>query len=182
MENSSKALYIAGSVLAALIVISFLIYSFNNIGKLQKVQDDIEYEEEISKFNMEYEAFDKRIMYGVDVISCINKAVSNNEKYVGGNIAGDEALVQVCVYLKEGEELKESYQLYYINDNNKEVKLYPNNDELVKEIKNDFKDYNKMSFCEFFNVNEDEVYHMSGGFIETGDSISEWIDNQRFLS
>lgn len=179
MENSSKALYIAGSVLMAVLVISFLLYSFNNMGILQKAQDNIEYEEEISKFNAEYEAFDKRLMYGVDVISCINKAVSNNDKYVNGRIAGNEALIQICVYLKEG--LKESYQLYYINDKGKEAIVYDNNDKFAQNIKDNFnKKYRTETFLEFFCVEDDQIYNMPGGFIEKKSEIATLINKEGF--
>lgn len=179
MENSSKALYIAGSVLMAVIVVSFLIYSFNNMGILQKAQDTIEYEEEISKFNLQYEAFDKRLMYGVDVISCINKAVSNNDKYVKSKVAGNEALVQVCVYLKDG--LKESYQVYYINNKGKEALVYDNNDNFSKNVKNDFKNnYSGQNFLDFFRVKNNQVYNMPGGYIEKNDTLAGLIATKGF--
>ncbi len=130
MENSAKALYIAGSLLIALLVVSLLVYTFNNLGKVQEQKDEIEYEESITAFNKEYEAFDKKIMYGVDVISCINKAVSNNEKYVkagrwaSGGASGEEALVQVEVKMNN-DTLKESVECYYF-ENGKERKYVGN--------------------------------------------------------
>lgn len=152
MENSSKALYIAGSVLIAVLVISLLVYTFDKLGVVEEQKDEIAYEESITEFNREYEAFNKRIMYGVDVISCINKAVSNNEKFVNGGkwslggVAGLEALVQVEVDLKNG--LEEYIEIFYWNDTKeKEVKIvgsFPdvsddadsNDEDAVKELEN----------------------------------------------
>ena len=42
MENASKALIIAGSVLVALMVISLLVIFFNNIRDLQGIEQDSE--------------------------------------------------------------------------------------------------------------------------------------------
>jgi len=36
---------------------------------------------EVKKFNQEYEYFDKNTTSGIDITSLINKAISNNEKY-----------------------------------------------------------------------------------------------------
>lgn len=128
MENSSKALYIAGSVLIAVLVISLLVYTFDKLGVVEEQKDEIAYEESITEFNREYEAFNRRIMSGVSVISCINKAVSNNEKFVKGGkwslggASGLEALVQVEVDLKNG--LEEYIEIFYWNDTKKkEVKI-----------------------------------------------------------
>lgn len=161
MENASKALYIAGSLLIALLVISLLVYTFNNLGGVEEQKDEIAYEESITAFNREYEAFNKRIMYGVDVISCINKAVSNNEKYVkGGNWAsggasGDEAVVDIQVLLKN--DLKESFKIYHMNDkNNKESTIYQTSSEVVYD---DFdkNDYLTMPVYDFFKVENNNL-------------------------
>lgn len=147
MENSAKALYIAGSLLIALAVISMLVAAFNNMGAVQETKDDIQSQEALIAFNREYEAFNKRIMYGVDVISCINKAISNNEqfakngKWAASDISDDEAAIQVEVLLKE--PLKESMQIYYVNDKNKETKLYNISVEVLLEEFNE-------PFDEFF--------------------------------
>ncbi|MBP3596708.1 MAG: hypothetical protein J6J60_04840 [Clostridia bacterium] len=138
MENSAKALYMAGSLLIALVVISLLVAAFNNIGSVQQTKDDIQAQEEVIAFNKEYEAFNKRTMYGVDVISCINKAMNNNERYVKGGrwsesgASGDEALVQVEVRMKDNS-LKESIEVYYFEDG-KERK-YVGKQSLPEEVK-----------------------------------------------
>ena len=79
MENASKALIIAGSLLISVAILSLLVYTFSGIGGTEKRKDDIAQSKSLMDFNAEYEAFDKKLMYGVDVLSCINKAVSNNE-------------------------------------------------------------------------------------------------------
>lgn len=161
MDNASKALYIAGSLLIAVLVISLLVYSFDKFGVVEEQKDEIAYQESITSFNREYEAYNKRIMYGVDVISCINKAISNNEKYVKGGkwalggASGEEAVVDIQVLLKN--DLKESFKIYHMNDkNDKESVVYQTSSEAVY---NDFKNnkYLSMDVCDFFDVRNDNL-------------------------
>lgn len=81
MENASKALMIAGGVLIALIIITMFLLMFNRISNIEKEQEEQTKTEQLASFNAEYEAYNKKIMYGVDVISLINKVAENNEKY-----------------------------------------------------------------------------------------------------
>ena len=83
MENASKALIIAGGVLIALIIITMFLIMYNRISNIQKEQEEQTKIEQLATFNAEYEAYDKKLMYGVDVITLINKVVENNKKYEG---------------------------------------------------------------------------------------------------
>ena len=83
MENATKALLIAGGILIALIILSLCIMMFNRIANIKKEQESQIKTEQILAFNAEYEAYDKQVMYGVDVITLINKVAENNKKYSG---------------------------------------------------------------------------------------------------
>lgn len=85
MENASKALMIAGGVLIALIILSMLLAMFNNISNMQKEQEEQIKTEQIAAFNAEFEAYNKKLMYGTDVITLINKVAENNKKYSMSN-------------------------------------------------------------------------------------------------
>ena len=63
MENAAKALLIAGGVL---------------ISNITSRQEQITKENQLNAFNAEYEAFNKPLMYGVDVITLANKVNQNN--------------------------------------------------------------------------------------------------------
>lgn len=116
-ENIAKALQIVGGVLVALVLMALISAFFSSIGLFPTEQDQAESAEQIAAFNLEYEVYDKKGMYGVDVISCLNKAKSNNDKYVEGNafltgnIYGNEFIIDVWVNLK-GEPLQESLEIY----------------------------------------------------------------------
>lgn len=81
MENASKALLIAGGVLIALVIISMFILMFSRISNIQEEQEKKTQMEQLTAFNEEYEAYNKKVMYGTDVITLINKTAENNKKY-----------------------------------------------------------------------------------------------------
>lgn len=83
MENASKALLIAGGVLMALIIITMIILMFSRLSNIQNEQEEQTKIEQLAAFNAEFEAYNKKVMYGVDVITLINKVAENNKKYSG---------------------------------------------------------------------------------------------------
>lgn len=85
MENASKALLIAGGVLIALIILAMLLAMFNSMSNIQKEQEEQTKIEQIAAFNSEFEAYNKKVMYGTDVITLINKVAENNKKYSTNN-------------------------------------------------------------------------------------------------
>lgn len=85
MENTTKALLIAGGVLIALIIITMFILMFNRISNIQKEQEEQTKIDQLTAFNAEFEAYNKKLMFGADVITLINKAMENNKQYAGNN-------------------------------------------------------------------------------------------------
>ena len=57
MENASKALLMAGSILIALMVIGVLVLMFNNLSYYQKSSDENIKQAQIIEFNNQYETF-----------------------------------------------------------------------------------------------------------------------------
>ena len=85
MENVSKALLIAGGVLLSIMVVSLLVYTGKSFGKISRAEQEAKLTKDRQAYNAEYEVYDKSLMYGTDVLSCLNKAQSNNQKYVNNN-------------------------------------------------------------------------------------------------
>ena len=81
MENASKALIIAGGVLIGLITISLYYFMFSNIRNFVDVTSTDYNEKEVLAFNQGFEAYNKKLMYGSDIVSVINKAIDNNAIY-----------------------------------------------------------------------------------------------------
>ena len=126
MENSTKALIMVANLMLAVMVLTVIVYFFQNMRALPEQQEQAKKVEEIRKFNLEYEVFDKKLMYGVDVISALNKADSNNEKYVLGNFlsggkSGEEFIIDIIVTLKSSEPLSDVITVNYIDAGNSGV-------------------------------------------------------------
>ena len=127
MENAAKALEIAAGVLLAVIIMSLIAYFFTQLGVWPQEQEKVESAEQLARFNKEYTVYEKSAMYGVDVISCLNKAKSNNEKYAeGGSFftgakyeeKGEKNNYYIDVYVNINSPLKESLEIYYMNKEN----------------------------------------------------------------
>lgn len=123
-DNISKLMQIVGGILIGVILLSLISFFFSSIGLWPAEEDQAESAEQLAKFNLEYEVYEKNGMYGVDVISCLNKAKSNNEKYAEGgrfligNEYGKNFYIDVWVRLKEsGNYLEESVTVYHFNNN-----------------------------------------------------------------
>lgn len=121
MDNSlSKALIMVAGILLAVIVIGFMTFSFRRIGTWAQATDAERLAEQNAKFNKEYEVYDKDLMYGVDVISCLNKALSNNDAIEGKYAEAKDESYEVQVKVTINSPLEEAIKVYYIEDNKKE--------------------------------------------------------------
>lgn len=129
MENASKALLMAGGILIAVLVIGVVAYMFNSSGFLFQSSEDIELAEQIAAFNKEYEAYNRKLMRGTDIISIINKVNSNNEKYE------DIPEYQMTVKFRLIESIE-----YNVNESTKTIQtgtytVLSKNDSIWKNIK-----------------------------------------------
>lgn len=80
MENASKALIMAGSVLIALLIIGALILMFNNLSNYQNVGTENEKEAQVVEFNNQYETYNRKNVRGSDLCSLLNRAVDYNRR------------------------------------------------------------------------------------------------------
>lgn len=80
MENASKALIIAGSVLISLMVVSALLLMFNSLSSYQNTNQDIQRESQTVEFNNQYESFNKQNVRGNEIYSLLNKVVDYNRR------------------------------------------------------------------------------------------------------
>ncbi len=86
MENASKALLIAGGVFLAMLILSTMIYMSNSITSIGEAQNNRKAAEQLAAFNAEYEAYNKQLMYGTDIVTVINKAFEDGiEIKLNGN-------------------------------------------------------------------------------------------------
>lgn len=80
MENAAKALLIAAGILFALIILSLVVYMSTATTRMAEAQDEKVAAEQLAEFNRSYEAYNKRRMYGTDIITVVNKAINYNDK------------------------------------------------------------------------------------------------------
>ena len=114
MENASKALLMAGGILLGVLILSGLVLMWTKISELQASQSEITKEEQIMKFNQEFETYvSEEEITGVDLISLLNKIESYNKKK--NEVFNDKLqyeLVKVSVDLTNAQSLDK-------NDNTK---------------------------------------------------------------
>lgn len=80
MENASKALIIAGSLLIALLVISLLVMFYNNIRELIGAEHNVDISEQVTEFNKQYDVYYRNNLYGSDILSISNKVYDYNKR------------------------------------------------------------------------------------------------------
>lgn len=100
MENAAKALIIAGGILLAIMTLTLLVYGITSTSRIEQAKAESEKIQEITNFNMEYEAYNKKRMYGIDVISVINKAINHNKAMNAANI-GNPYYINIKLITKE---------------------------------------------------------------------------------
>lgn len=117
--NLSQAIKLAGGILVALVLISALVYFFSALSPLQTQLDDIKALEQTTDFNKEFEVYQKDIMYGVDVISVLNKAASYNKAYIEESGYSEDLKNNylIDIIFEDNIELEQTIQTYRIVNN-----------------------------------------------------------------
>lgn len=130
MENASKALTMAAGVLIAVLIIALIYVLVNNLSDLSKQDEQQLKIKQTEAFNKEYESYDKKLMRGTDLITLINKAIANNEKYEDQDEIYDVNIVftlnsdvtEVTVTIKENKQVgKEKSTVIF--EGNKKIEL-----------------------------------------------------------
>lgn len=80
MENASKALIMAASVLMAILLISLLIYAWGLYTDYQNSKDSLADIENTAKFNAQFSDYDRDDVLGYELLSLLNKIVDYNER------------------------------------------------------------------------------------------------------
>lgn len=80
MENASKALIMAGSILIAIIIISLLVMAYSNLTKTMNAKNDEQTIEQVIEFNKQYDVYYRDNLYGSDILSLANKVADYNER------------------------------------------------------------------------------------------------------
>ena len=80
MENASKALIIAGSVLIALMIIGALLLMFSNLSNYQETDTQGTREAQVIEFNNQYETYNHKDVRGSELYSLLNRVIDYNRR------------------------------------------------------------------------------------------------------
>lgn len=117
MENASKALLIAGGILLAILILSALIFMFTSVKDFSSMQEQKALAKQTAKFNAEYDAYNKTVMYGTDVMTVVNKAVNYNQKL---DTDEEEYFIDIILVLSNDFYTTETTVTTYANGNRTE--------------------------------------------------------------
>ena len=100
MENASKALLIAGSILIAILLIAILVKSFTSISSFQKAQLSEEEQAQLIAFNEQYTKYLGQYVYGTEVRSLKNKYENDGKVDVIYDVEPPKEIGQDTTYYK----------------------------------------------------------------------------------
>lgn len=80
MDNAAKAILISGGILLALMLISLMTVMFRNLNVMEQSKAERENVKDLQKWNSQWEAYNKQVMYGADVLTVVNKAAQVNHE------------------------------------------------------------------------------------------------------
>ena len=107
MENASKALLMAGTILISLMVISALVFAYRDLTSEKRQEAENQKVEEIAEFNKSFESYEKDLK-GTQIFSLANKITDYNEKYVKDMNEGYEEIT-LTVTTKDGSNAANYY-------------------------------------------------------------------------
>lgn len=79
MENASKALIMAGSILMALMVIGALVFMYQNLSDVKQAEIDAEDNSQITEYGQKFEQYNKKSVYGSELMSLANLQADYNK-------------------------------------------------------------------------------------------------------
>ena len=130
MENASKALIIAGSVLISLLVISALVFMFNQLSAFEQAKADSQENAKMAEYMQKFEQFNKKAVYGSELLSLAN--LTDDYNLTQGDYQGYNK-VNITVYIKNDFET-------YIRKGNREIQDIRAGSDQLKGIIADYED------------------------------------------
>lgn len=117
MENASKALIMAGSILMALIVIGALTFMYTNVSEVEQTKTDAETEGKISDYLARFEQYNRESLYGSEILSLANLQEDYNKTQA--DVQG-YTKITILVNIKT-EIAKEDGRTYYLTKGEKNI-------------------------------------------------------------
>lgn len=80
MENASKAIIMAGSVLLTIAMVSLLIFGWNKFSAYYSSDDDLADIDDLTKFNLQFTNYERDDVHGYELVSLSNKVYDYNTR------------------------------------------------------------------------------------------------------
>ncbi len=80
MENATKALEMAGSVLIGMMIIGMLVFAYTQFSNLKQTEENAKAIEQATDFNQPYEVYNKDGAYGSEILSLANRVSDYNTR------------------------------------------------------------------------------------------------------
>lgn len=117
MENATKALVMAGGVLIAIMIIATLLYASSTWRIIPEQEGETAAAKQLAAFNGQYESYARDALYGTDLVSVLNKAIDNNERY-DVHSKYERMYVNIeFVIIKQVDETTTTYRMYIDGEN-----------------------------------------------------------------
>lgn len=117
MENATKALTIAASILIAIILITLIVVFFKSTNLLKTTEARSEETRQLKEFNEQYSKYKGKYLYGTEVITIINRAIGDGVKVTINNMTQDGGKENKVIgdYISETLPLNGSYPVENVN-------------------------------------------------------------------
>lgn len=80
MENATKALEMAASVLIGMLIIGLIVFAYTQLSDLKQTEENAKAVEQAKDFNQDYEVYNREGVYGSELLSLANKVVDYNTR------------------------------------------------------------------------------------------------------
>ena len=96
MENASKALIMAGSIIMAVLVISLLIFGYSQLSNLEQIKEDAKENDKMAEYMKNFEQF-VRIVYGSELLSLANLQQDYHYSEAREDVGYDDVEISVTI-------------------------------------------------------------------------------------
>lgn len=118
MENATKALMMAASILITIMILGLLVFTFNKIKDAKEVDEDSILTQQVDQFNKRFTAYEKEIR-GNELYSLINRMMDYNatiDKYAGTSKASGHSKMDIKVTISNPEKIFNFNQIFTRSD------------------------------------------------------------------
>ena len=142
MENATKALIIAGGMLIAMLIVGLLTWGYTQIRSLQQENVTEEERQQIVEFNERFEAYNKKVVRGYQMISLANLVYDTNTRYTYDNGYSPVTIIVDGLSSETAEKedlesyIQDKYDTMTSNEKNAFKQLYFECTDVKYDVKN----------------------------------------------